>query len=69
MAYGVCIGQFENSLASSAQSSDSGYGSDDGNDDVGGPAVIVVNAGDDAGDELEGRRRHRGGPGGYSCSQ
>jgi hypothetical protein len=46
MAYGV--GQFENSPASSAQSSDSGYGSDGGDDDVGGPAV---NDGDDADDE------------------
>jgi hypothetical protein len=26
-------------------------GSDDGDDDVGGPAVIAVNGGDDAGDE------------------
>ena len=33
------------------QSSDSGYSSDDGDDDVGGPAVIAVNDGDDAGDE------------------
>ena len=48
MGYGV--GQFENSLASSVQSSDSGYGSDDGDDDVGGPAVIAVNDGDDADD-------------------
>jgi hypothetical protein len=30
---------------------DSGYGSDDGDDDVGGPAVITVNDGDDADDE------------------
>ena len=50
MAYGV--GQFENSLALAhrSQSSDSGYGSDDGDDDVGGPAVIAVNDGDDADD-------------------
>ena len=43
---------FENSPAPGVQSSDSGYGSDDGDDDVGGPAVIAVNASDGAGDEL-----------------
>jgi hypothetical protein len=38
MAYGV--GQFENSPAC-VQSSDSGYSRDDGDDDVGGPAVML----------------------------